>query len=179
MLRTRMQNRRQSTAVRFAIGVLHFPGSPAAIQDARTSRSCGVISVMLPGGIACERTAKSSINRACRRICSSLSSITPFGAAGIPSQTGSAAWHMLQREITIFDTCLNLGVGGSAPVVTERGPAADSQAMAAMPAAATPHVHHGLPLPSWRELKKWRMTGPMRSTIATITQLYLVANISG
>ena len=30
-----------------------------------------------------------------------------------------------------------------------------------MPAAATPHVHHGLPLPSWRELKKWRITGPI------------------
>ena len=29
-----------------------------------------------------------------------------------------------------------------------------SQATAIMPAAATPQVHHGLPLPSWRELKK-------------------------
>src|ERR1700732_4361231 len=110
------------------LAVRHFPGSPAAIQDARTRRSCGVISVMLPGGIACERTAKISINRACRRICSSLSSITPFGAA---------AWHMLQREMMMFETCLNFGVGGSAPVVTEAGPAAESHAIAAMPAAAT------------------------------------------
>src|SRR5258708_10067992 len=174
-----MQDRRQAAAVRVAIGRRHFPGSPAAIQDARTSRSCGVISVMLPGGIACERTATISIKRACRRICSSLSSITPFGATGIPAQTGSAAWHMLQRERTIFDTCLNFGVGGKAPVVTARGPAADSHAIAAIPAAATAHVHHGLPLPSWRELKKWRMTGPTRSTMAAITQLYLVADISG
>jgi len=50
-----MQNRRQLTAVRFVAGGLYFPGSPAAIQDARTSRSCTVISVILPGGIACER----------------------------------------------------------------------------------------------------------------------------
>ena len=40
-----------------------------------------------------------------------------------------------------------------------------------MPAAATPQVHHGLPLPSWRELKKCRITGPMTSTMATISQL--------
>ena len=76
---------------------------------------------------------------------------------------------MLQREITIFDTCLNFGVGGSAPVVMTRGPAAESHAMIAMPAAATPQVHHGLPLPSWRELKKWRITGPINRTIATIS----------
>src|SRR6516162_2053873 len=41
------------------------------------------------------------------------------------------------------------------------------------------HGHHGLPLPSCRELKKWRMTGPIASTIATISQLKRVANING
>ena len=59
------------------------------------------------------------------------------------------------------------------------GPAPDSHATAIMPAAATPQVHHGLPLPSCRELKKWRMTGPIASTIATISQLKRVANSSG
>src|SRR5580704_5473453 len=103
----------------------------------------------------------------------------PFGAAGIPSHTGSAAWHMLHRERMIFETCLNLGGGGSAPVVNTRGPAADSHAIKAIPAAATPQVHHGLPLPSWRELKKCRMTGPIASTMATISQLKRVANNSG
>ena len=79
----------------------------------------------------------------------------------------------------MFFTCVNFGVGGSAAVVSDAGPAADSQAMSAMPAAATPQVHHGLPLPSCRELKKWRMTGPIASTMATISQLYWVAKNSG
>ena len=48
-----------------------------------------------------------------------------------------------------------------------------------MPAAATPQVHHGLPFPSWRELKKWRITGPIASTMATISQLKRVAKNSG
>ena len=73
--------------------------------------------------------------------------------------------------------------GESAPApragLRPRGPAADSHAIAIMPAAATPQVHHGLPLPSWRELKKWRMTGPIASTIATMSQLYRVAYSSG
>ena len=79
----------------------------------------------------------------------------------------------------MLDTSANFGVGGSAPTVATRGPAADSQATAAMPAAAMPQVHHGLLLPSWRELKKWRITGPMASTIATISQLNRVAKNSG
>ena len=59
---------------------------------------------------------------------------------------------MLQRDATMLATSANFGVGGIAPVMVARGPAAESQAIAAMPVAATPHVHHGLPLPSWREL---------------------------
>src|SRR5580658_7441089 len=98
---------------------------------------------------------------------------------GMPSHTGSAAWHMLQRDITMSETAANFGAAGNAPVATGRGPAAESHATAAMPAAATPQVHQGLPLPSWRELKKWRITGPMASTMATISQLYLVAKKSG
>src|SRR6185437_7648275 len=97
----------------------------------------------------------------------------------MPVHTGSAAWHMLQRDSTMLATSANFGVGGKAPVTAARGPAAESQAIAAMPAAATPHVHHGLPLPSCRALKKWRMTGPTASTMATISQLYRVAKNSG
>ena len=39
-------------------------GAPAAIQAASTCRSSSVISVMLPGGMASERTALISIRRA-------------------------------------------------------------------------------------------------------------------
>ena len=35
----------------------YFSGAPAASQDASRRRSLLVISVMLPGGMACERTA--------------------------------------------------------------------------------------------------------------------------
>ncbi len=63
------------------------------------------------------------------------------------------------------------GVFLSAAAFWPGGPAADSQAMAIMPAAASPQVHHGLPLPSCRELKKCRITGPISSTMATISQL--------
>src|SRR5580704_10702698 len=153
----------------------HCAGAPAASHDASVRRSSGVISVMLPGGIASERTAAAAISGACRRICSSVSSKTPLGGAASPAQTGSAAWHMAQRDITILLTSANFGVGGNAPMVTVRGPAAESQATAAMPAAATPQVHHGLPFPSWRELKKCRITGPIASTMATISQLKRVA----
>src|SRR5215472_2173877 len=153
----------------------HGAGAPAASHDASVRRSSGVISVMLPGGMASERTAAAAISGACKRMCSSVSSKRPFGGAASPAQTGSAAWHMAQRDITIVLTSANLGVGGSAPTVTLRGPAPESQATAAMPAAATPQVHHGVPFPSWRELKKWRITGPMASTMATISQLKRVA----
>ena len=59
---------------------------------------------------------------------------------------------MLQRDEHDVRDLGDFGFGGKAPVTVAPGPAAESQAIAAMPAAATPHVHHGLPLPSWREL---------------------------
>src|SRR3954454_25269538 len=71
----------------------HCAGAPAAIQVARIWRSSGVISVMLPGGIACKRAALISIRRAWRRISSGSSSTKPFGGAWIPGQSGSLRWH--------------------------------------------------------------------------------------
>ncbi len=35
---------------------------------------------------------------------SAVSSITPFGAMPMPCQTGSRAWHIEQREVTICST---------------------------------------------------------------------------
>src|SRR5579863_5074195 len=164
--------------------IFYFAGAPAAIHDASVIRSAPVISVMLPGGMKFERTATTSISGARTAICSSLSSSTPIGAAAMPAQTGSAAWHMLQRDTMMSETCANetcanFGAAGNAPVVASGGPAAESQMMPAIPAAATAHVHHGLLLPAWRELKKWRITGPMASTIATMTQLNRVAKNIG
>src|SRR5882757_3578584 len=97
--------------------------------------------------------------------------MTPFGAVPIPSHTGSVAWHMLQRVDTISSTAAKFGDAGRAPVTAWRGPAADSKAMAIMPAAATPHTHQGDGLSACRALKKCRITGPRASTIATISQL--------
>ena len=56
----------------------------------------------------------------------------------------------------------NFGVAGNAPALVARGPAAESQAIAAHAERRHAPVHHGIALPSWRSLKKWRMTGPMR-----------------
>ena len=60
-----------------------------------------------------------------------------FGRRRYALRTGWAAWHMLQRDITISATCLNCGGGGSA-LMSIFDPTADSHAMAAMPAAAMP-----------------------------------------
>ncbi len=78
---------------------------------------------------------------------------------------------MLHRDRMISSMLAKLGGAGSAPALISRGPAADSNAMATMPAPATPHTHHGDFFPACRALKKCRMTGPSASTIATITQL--------
>src|SRR5262249_18524055 len=106
------------------------------------------------------------------------SSTTPLGGPCTPGQTGASLWHMLQRDRMILCAAVTLRRSARTPA-SPRGPAAESHATATMPAAATPHVHHGLPLPACRELKKWRITGPIASTIATITQLKRVANIRG
>src|SRR5262249_51026564 len=108
---------------------------------------------------------------------SGSSSTTPLGGACTPGHTGSLRWHMLQRVRIAL--CAALMSTRSARGATSAGPAPDSHATAIIPAAATPHVHQGLPLPSCRELKKWRMMGPIASTIATISQLKRVANING
>src|SRR5580658_7360094 len=105
---------------------------------------------MLPGGMAFDHTALRPIRRALRTIWSGSSSRMPRGAVGISAHTGSAAWHGLQRDDTMFSTVLNVGV--AAPVLASRGPAAESHAMASMPAAATPQVHHGDPRPACRLL---------------------------
>src|SRR5215469_13751643 len=99
------------------------------------ARSSGVISVTLPGGIAFDQAALRAINRMLRWMCSGLSSSTAFGAVTMPSHTGSDAWHMLQREVTISSTCAKLGLVARAVAVC-LGPAAESNPIAIMPAAA-------------------------------------------
>src|SRR5947209_15191284 len=115
---------------------------------------------------------------------SGLSSSTSLGGAYIPGQTGARMWHMLQRDrMTSFtlatSTLATSTLCTCAAVELCLGPAPESQATATMPAAAAPQVHHGLPFPSWRELKKCRITWPIASTIATMSELKRVAYISG
>ena len=72
----------------------------------------------------------------------------------MPSQNGSAAWHMLQRDNTMFSTSANATGSGACAAARSSPPgrAALSQTTSAIPTAATPHVHHGLGLPAWRTL---------------------------
>lgn len=102
------------------------------------ARSSPVISVMLPGGIALDHAALRPISRALRRICLESSSRMPFGAVMVPAYTGSAAWHMLHRDRTISSMLAKLGGAQTAPALIAPGPAADSNAMATMPAPARP-----------------------------------------
>src|SRR6202011_3989471 len=99
----------------------------------------------------------------------------PLGAVTIFSQTGSAPWHILHRDRTISSTLAKVGAVDSDPLLISLGPAAESSAMAIMPAPATPHTHHGDFRPACRSLKKCRMIGPRASTMATISQLKRVA----
>src|SRR5260370_480584 len=69
---------------------------------------------------------------------------TALGAIANVGHTGSAAWHMLHRVRTIRSTSAKVAPGTS-PVLAPRGPAADNNAIAPIPAAATPHTHHGDP----------------------------------
>src|SRR3954453_9189070 len=107
------------------------------------ARSSLVISVMLPGGIALDQGGTGPIRRMLRWMCSGASSNMPFGAVTMPAQTGSGAWHMLQRDITISSTLASVGCADSALVLTSRGPAAERKRIAITPTAATPHTHHG------------------------------------
>src|SRR5579871_523406 len=145
-------------------------GAPEASQAAIVARSESVISVMLPGGMAFDHAALRPIRRAWRRMCSGPSRRIAFGAVASEGHTGSAAWHMLHRVPTIRSTWAKLAPDAAA-VMAPGGPAADKTAIAAIPAATTPHTHQGEPRPAWRALKKWRMMGPKARTIATISQL--------
>ncbi len=111
------------------------------------------------------------------------SSSTALGAMRMPGKAGSVAWHMEQRVATIWVTSSKLGRAADAAAAAcgsvGAGPADDNHTIATMPAAATPQVHHGAGLPAWRALKKWRITGPIASTMAKISQLKRVANTSG
>ena len=161
-------------ADRAAPSVFHLAGAPAASQAASICRSFAVISVTLPGGIAFERTALMSIRRAWRRMLSGVEHHAvgrrmdpgPDRLAGVAHAAAGGDHVVGGRDVEPRRGACSR---------RSRGPAAESHATATMPAAATPQVHHGLPLPSWRELKKWRMTGPIASTIATISQLKRVA----
>src|SRR5262245_15259320 len=148
-----------------AVGRAHGPAWPPGNQGPRRTgraatarpaasveRSLSVISVMLPGGMARDCTAQISISRAWRRISLALSSRTSCGGEVIPAQTGSFAWHILQRDSTISSTVLKEGAGATAPVLIQGSPTMVSQAIVMSPSAATAHGHSGSCLPSWRML---------------------------
>src|SRR5262249_38475419 len=82
---------------------------------------------------------------------------------------------MLQRARIALCAALMSSLSARGPM--SAGPAPDSHATATIPAAAPPHGPQGVLLPLCRELKKWRIRGPMDSTIATIRQLKRVANM--
>src|SRR5712664_1637365 len=125
--------------------VRYRAGAPAESHAAITARSEWVISVILPGGIALDHAALRPINRALRRMWSASSKRIAFGAIANVGHTGSAAWHMLHRVPTIRSTWAKVAVPGASPVLASRGPAADNNAIAPIPAAATPHTHQGDP----------------------------------
>src|SRR5262245_602734 len=106
--------------------------------------------VTLDGGMALLQAAATAISRAWALMRSGVSSITPCGGRTMPVHTGSAAWHMLQRLMTISSTWANVTAGAALarlpPGVAEApaGPSVDSHTMASPHAAATPHVHQGL-----------------------------------
>ena len=70
--------------------------------------------VTLDGGMALLHTAASAIALAWALMRSGVSSITPCGGRTMPAHTGSAAWHMLQRPMTISSTWANDTVGAAA-----------------------------------------------------------------
>src|SRR4051812_4621621 len=86
----------------------------------------------------------------------------------MPSQAGSAAWHMEQRDWMVSTasskeavTAAGVAPAGAVARLAFPGlPRIDSQIAAQMQRAATAHVHQGEPLPACCELKKCRMTAP-------------------
>src|SRR5262249_55608001 len=115
----------------------HSGDTPAASHDAIAARSAAVISVTLPGGIALDHAALRPIRGALRQTCSAVSRRIAFGAAASVGHTGSAAWHMLQRVLTMRMTSVK-SPGGDFPALpvrsplapASRGPAADRSAIA-------------------------------------------------
>src|SRR5215467_7980866 len=101
----------------------YFAGAPASSQAASVARSSGVISVMLPGGMAFDHAALRPMMRALVRICSASSRRMPRGAVVMLAHTGSAAWQGLQRDEMMFSTALKVGV--PVEVLASRGPAAE------------------------------------------------------
>ncbi len=96
---------------------------------------------MLPGGMAFESTLLSAICARVRLYPLGVSSITPFGALPMPSHTGCAAWHMLQREITISSACgEGHGAGGALDRDGGKGRQPDDGDAAN---GRHPHVHQG------------------------------------
>src|ERR671913_617872 len=79
-------------------GIQRVAVSLAASQVATALRSSRVISVMLLGGMAWVSTLWIRMISAWRAISSGVSRRTPLGAMEMPSQAGSAAWHMEQRD---------------------------------------------------------------------------------
>src|SRR5713226_5854104 len=135
--------------------VRYRAGAPAASHAAITARSEPVISVILPGGIALDHAALRPIRRALRRMWSASSKRIAFGAIANVGHTGSAAWHMLHRVPMIRWTSAKLAPDTSpvtSRLLASRGPAADKNAIASIPTAATPHTHQGDPRPECREL---------------------------
>src|SRR5215831_7445865 len=115
-----------------------------------TSRSCGVMPVTFDGGMALDQAAAMAMSRALALMRAVVSSSTPLGGTVMPAHTGSLAWHMLQRLVTISSTCVN--VAAAAPAASARlrggsvvaGPSVDSHTMVSPHTPANPHVHHGL-----------------------------------
>src|SRR5215218_789446 len=142
--------------------------SLTASQVATALRSSRVISVMLLGGMAWVSTLWMRMISAWRAISSGVSRRKPFGAVVMPSQTGSAAWHMEQRDWIVSTASSNDAVtaegvpsaGAVARLAFPGLPRIESQIASATEAAATPQVHQGDPLPACCELKKWRITAP-------------------
>src|ERR1700681_4531045 len=91
----------------------YFAGAPASSHAASAARSSGVISVMLPGGMALDQAELRPIRRAFRLMCWASSSRMPRGAVGIEAHTGSAAWHGLHRDEMMFSTALKFGVAAA------------------------------------------------------------------
>src|SRR5262245_26048613 len=106
---------------------------------------------MLEGGMALLHTEVAAISRAWALMRAGVSRSTPLGATDMPAQTGSTAWHMLQRLMTMSSTCWKLAGAASARLsrahLSEAGPSVESHTISTPHTTATPQVHHGLDNP--------------------------------